>query len=95
MSPIFQKKPDNLQAEIDRLHEHIKTLEWDSDEFNTAYRQLAALYEIKHARVALTRIDMDTLVAVGGNLLGILTIVNHERLNVVTSKALGLLWKIR
>lgn len=35
------------------------------------------------------RIKPDTWLIVGGNILGILLILNHERLGVVSSKALG------
>ncbi len=36
-----------------------------------------------------TRISPDTLAVVAGNLLGIMLILNHEKMNVITSKALA------
>lgn len=51
--------------------------------------KLERLYELKtHER--RTRISPDTLVSVGGSLLGILVIVAYEQHNVITSKAMAL-----
>lgn len=40
-------------------------------------------------------VSKDTLVVVGANLLGIILIIKHEFVNVVTSKALNLILKPR
>ena len=40
-------------------------------------------------------VSKDTLVLVAGNLLGIFLIIKHEHVNVVTSKALGLVLRPR
>lgn len=67
-----------------------------TDEYEILTEQLTALYEIQNNSMkSKDGISMDTLLTVGGNLAGILVIVNYERLNVVTSKALQLLLKIR
>lgn len=41
------------------------------------------------------RVSQDTLALVAGNLLGIIMIVGHERMHIVSSKALGFLGKLR
>lgn len=41
------------------------------------------------------RVTPDTLALVAGNLLGIIMIVGHERMHIVSSKALGFLGKLR
>ena len=41
------------------------------------------------------KISPDTLLVVGGNLLGILLILNFEKADIVTSKALGFVLKGR
>lgn len=43
----------------------------------------------------LDRVSLDTWVIVGANLLGILVIIGYERTNVLTSKALSFLSKLR
>jgi hypothetical protein len=40
-------------------------------------------------------VSKDTLTLVAGNLLGILLIIKHEHVNVITSKALGLILRPR
>lgn len=45
-----------------------------------------------HAR---KRISPDTMAVIAANLLGILLVLKHERLNIVTSKALGFITKLR
>ena len=40
-------------------------------------------------------ISPDTLLIVGGNLLGILLILNYEKLDIVSSKAVGFILKAR
>jgi uncharacterized Rossmann fold enzyme len=42
-----------------------------------------------------TRVSRDTLAVIGANLLGILMIIKHENVNVVTSRAMGLLMQAR
>jgi hypothetical protein len=49
-----------------------------------AYRELCELQE-----KSKTRVSPDTLLIVGGNLIGIVLILGYEHLHVVTSKALG------
>jgi hypothetical protein len=40
-------------------------------------------------------VSKDTIALIAGNLLGILLIIKHEHVNVITSKALGLLLRPR
>lgn len=41
------------------------------------------------------RVSRDTLAVIGANLLGILMIIKHENVNVITSRAMGLLMQAR
>lgn len=40
-------------------------------------------------------VKKDTLIIVGANILGLLMIIRHEHVNVITSKAMGLLLRPR
>ena len=40
-------------------------------------------------------VSKDTLALIAGNLLGILLIIKHEHVNVITSKAMGLIIRAR
>ncbi|QGJ89082.1 hypothetical protein PBI_UNTOUCHABLE_37 [Gordonia phage Untouchable] len=99
---MFTKKPntnnEGLTKAIDELLAEMHEQDKDQEVYNTMVDQLTKLYELKtidHKVGAERRISMETLALVGGNLAGILMIVGHERANVVTSKALTLLTKLR
>lgn len=74
---------------IDSVLSEMHTHDTDSEEYARRMTYLERLCELKenHRREPLSR---DTLVAVGGNLLGILVIVAYEQKHVMTSKALAL-----
>jgi hypothetical protein len=38
---------------------------------------------------------MDTLATIAANLVGIVLVINHERVNVVATKAFGMLTKLK
>ncbi|QPL14683.1 hypothetical protein SEA_SCHWARTZ33_38 [Gordonia phage Schwartz33] len=87
----IEKAIDELLAE---MHEQDK----DSDIYAAMVAQLSKLTDVKETnnKVETGRsIDLNTLTIVAGNLAGIVMIVGHERANVVTSKALTLLMKLR
>lgn len=62
------------------------------EEYATICEQLEMLYKLRSQKRE-PAVSMETLVTVGANLAGILLILNHERMNVVASKALGFVMK--
>lgn len=56
------------------------------------YNKLAAQ---THATKRDRRVSADVLATIGANLLGIVIIVKHEQANVIASKALGFIQKLR
>lgn len=94
---MIKKKASNVQSldeTIMELEHDMKTHDGDSEEYATCLNRLERLYKLreKHSRKGL---DPNTLLLVGGNLLGILIIVGYERANVIGSKALGFAGKLR
>jgi len=65
-----------------------------SEEYREALDALVKLHKMKEDEKPKP-VSKDTLVIVGANLLGILMIISHERVNVVTSKAIGVLLRPR
>lgn len=95
---MFKKSinEEKLEAVILEVTEKLSLAQPGTEEYDVLAEQLAKLYEIQNnARKNKDKISKDTLLIAGANLAGILTIVNYERLNVVTSKAFQLLLKIR
>ena len=85
----FQLKEEEL--EFKREHER-----------NESYYK-AKDYNLKEAEILMKQADLerrgkispDTVIMIAGNLAGILLILNFEKVGVVTSKAMGLLIKLR
>lgn len=87
-------KPATLQELIDLVQTQMLTEGADSDKFREMNDELERLYAMKKANKS-SRVSPDALVAVAGNLLGIGLILQHERLHVVTSKALSFVTKAK
>jgi hypothetical protein len=95
---MFIPKPSDeksgLDHAIDEVLSEMAGVSSDSDEYAQMVDQLSKLYSMKESSTP-PRISPDTLAIVAGNLLGIVLIVGYERANVVTSKALSLILKLR
>lgn len=95
---MFTMKPPienvGLEEAIDIVLHEMKNHTSDSNEYARAVDQLTKLYAIKNLNRSKS-VSADTLAIVIGNLVGILVIVGHERANVVTSKALNFILKLR
>lgn len=61
-----------------------------SDEYSKMLDRVVALYRMKEEEKSKFG-SKDTLAVVFGNLLGILMVVKHENVNVITSRAFQLL----
>ena len=84
-----KKERFTLEKEIERVLEQMNTMPVESDEYAKAVERLKVLHEARGVK-SPKEIGMDTLVTVGANLIGVLLVLNYERLNVITSKAFAL-----
>lgn len=99
---MFIEKPETNKVKvteaINALLDEMSGHPGNSSEYAALTDQLTKLYALKEVdtKVESTRrVSADTLAIVGGNILGIVMIVGHERASVLTSKALTLLTKLR
>lgn len=99
---MFTRKPstnkDGVTQAIDALLEEMSALSGDDPEYAKMADQLTKLYalkEVDHKVTSNKRVSFDTLALIGANLAGILLIVGYERENVMTSKALSLLLRLK
>lgn len=83
-----------LEEAIGNLHSDMHSIPPDSEEYTKMADNLSKLYKLRE-HDAPRRVSPDTLALIAGNLLGIGMIVGHERANVVTSKALAFVSKLR
>lgn len=86
--------PKNLQTAIDKILFEMDAVDPASDKYAKLTEQLEKLYKIQISTKP-ERVSKDALVGVGGSLAGIIAIILFEKNNILTSKALGFVSKIR
>ena len=86
--------PSGLDLAIAEIFREMQGFTADSDEYAQMADQLTKLYAIKTSDCP-NRLSKDTLAIVIGNVLGIVVIVGFERTNILTSKAIHLLFRLR
>ena len=80
----------NLEKEIDKLMSELDRIAPTCETYQKTLSTIERLEHIRGDRQQKKRtISPDTIAVVAGNLLGIILILNYEKINVVTSKALG------
>lgn len=90
---MFTKKETWLDKEIARTDRRLKETMFGSEEYTKLFRFRLQLQELKNGNSK--PLSKETLVIAVTNLLGIILIIKHENVNVVTSKAMSLLMKAR
>ena len=95
---MFNRKPTAQQTQLDdaikELLDEMKNEEGHTERYAALRIQLSELARLRKEMQA-PRVSADTLALVIGNLAGIIFIVQHERMNVITTKAMSLLLKQR
>jgi len=92
---VFSSKAHTpLEFAVNRAIRDLSRYETDSEEYRNALDALVKLHKMKEDERPKS-VSPDTLVAVGANLIGILMIIRHEHVNVVTSRAIGMLPRLR
>jgi hypothetical protein len=91
-TPI-EKTP--LEQAIDRLHDDMQTVDPNTEQYAKMADNLIKLYKLReHDTVKRWRPSPDVVLATAANLIGIVIIIKHEDVNVITSKALGFVKKL-
>lgn len=93
--PIMRMdRPRTLKETIDDLIADMQGTKPDTKEYANMADQLVKLHTMKMNEKS-NRLSRDTMATIFANLVGIVIIVAFERTNVMTSKALGLVQKLR
>lgn len=86
MGTVFRKNEvTKTDALIDAVLEEMHTVGVDAPEYQNLLTYLERLHEVK-AKERRAPVSRDTMLLVGGNLMGILLIVAYEQKHVMTSK---------
>lgn len=83
-----------LESEAARAIRNLKNHEIGSEEYAKALDHVVTLHKML-VEDKPNQVSKDTMAVVGANLLGIILVIKHEFVNVVTSRAMSLLLKPR
>ena len=86
-------QPNPLQPEIDRIIGDLAYEEPNSKEYKKLVERLTELQQL--AREKRFDLKPDTVALIAANLLGIVLVLSYERLNVISTRAIGFVTKLR
>lgn len=92
---IKKRSTEELQKTIDALHAEMAGYDGYTEQYAQMVDQLSKLYKLRDDLKSSRRVTPDTLATIGANLAGIFLIIRHERVNVIASKALSFVPKLR
>lgn len=87
-------KPSPLDLTITQALSDMQSLDPGTKEYTAAVASVKTLTQLKE-HDAPKKVNPDVLVTAGANLLGILLILHYERINVIGSKALSFVMKLK
>ena len=79
-----------LEEAVNRALQQLRHYDTGSEEYARTMDALVKLHKMKEEEKP-SSVSKDTMAIIAANLLGIFMILTHERVNVITSKAFGLL----
>ena len=83
-----------IEEELVRVLSVLPQHQADTTEYGALLSSVERIHKLMEINRPLT-VSRDTLATVAANLVGILLIIKHEDVNVITSKALGFIIKLR
>lgn len=93
MSTIL--RPHSLEAmdkEIERLTRQLADISPLSDDYSKILKLISELTEARSKKNERA-VSTDVILTIGANIIGMLLVLNYERLNVISTKALTMVWK--
>ena len=85
--PKFYKR--QIEAELERTLAGLNRSSTDSEEYAKILTVAERLHGMLDEEKTSDSVSKEALASIGANLLGILMIIKHESVNVITSKALS------
>lgn len=89
---MFGRGPSMLELVMEKAIRSLNHHVIGSEEYNRTLEAIVKLHKMV-IEEKNSFVKKDTWLIVGANLLGILMIIKHEHVNIITSKAIGLLLK--
>lgn len=91
----WKKSDTRLDREIVRATSELENHPVMSEEYGAVMERIVRLNKMKEAEKPSRQISPDTVILAAANLIGIIMIIRHEHVNVITSKAMGHVIKAR
>lgn len=91
----WKKSETHLDREIARATSELENHPVMSEEYGAVMERIVRLTKMKEAEKPSRQISADTVILAATNIVGILLIIRHENVNVITSKAMGHVMKTR
>lgn len=83
-----------LESELEHLIGALKITTVDDAKYAQTLTAIERLYQMMDDKKS-SKVSPETRASIAANLVGILMIIKHERVNVITSKALGFVIRSR
>jgi hypothetical protein len=90
----FAKEPSQLDIALNRAYAALSNLQETDEKYAAILDQIVKLHKMKNDERTL-QVSPDTWATIGANLAGILLIIRHEHVNVITSRAMNLVTKLK
>lgn len=94
MSLTPKQSNPSIDTAIRDILIELQSLNADSPEYAQMVDQLVKLQSVNPSTKKAT-LSPDAILAAGANLVGILAILNFEKLNVISTKAIGFILKVK
>lgn len=94
MNPVLKRKPNLFDDEVNRVLTIMSTMQPESKEYRSAAEALSMVCEARKVKPT-PPVSPDVVVSVVANLIGIVLILKHEDLNVITSKAVSFIYRAK
>ena len=91
---MFLKKETQVDFAVNKAFRTLNSHEPESPEYAKILDQIVKLHKMQMEETSKF-VSKDTLALIGANLAGLLMVIKHENVNVITSRAMGLLLKPR
>lgn len=89
------KVPTLLEIVTTSAIEALKDHQPDSDEYGVILSRVETLHDMNRTAKSDSQVSPETKATIAANLIGIAMILNFERANIVTSKAVGFILRAR
>ena len=90
----FANEPSQLDIALNRAYAALSNLQETDEQYSQILDHIVKLHKMKNDE-RTSQVSPDTWATIGANLVGILLIIRHEHVNVITSRAMNLVTKLK